>query len=223
MSSERFPDVFGFSPGGRVRVRLLRQGEAIHLGPKALELLELLLRNRPNALSKGAIRDGLWPRTFVSDSNVATVVGELRQALGDSARRPRYVRTVHGLGYAFCGTAEEESPGRGSGRKEGTRFRLHGEQGEIPLSEGENILGRVDEAVAWIDSPMVSRRHARIVVRGDEAILEDLGSRNGTSLNGKRIESATALADHDQVTIGRVVFTVRVLRGAASTRSEIQE
>jgi DNA-binding winged helix-turn-helix (wHTH) protein len=203
--------------------QLLRQGEAIHLGPKAIDLLELLLSNRPNALSKAAIRDGLWPRTFVTDSNVATVVGELRQALGDSARRPRYVRTVHGLGYAFCGTAEEESPRRGSGGREGTRFRLFGELGEIALSEGENILGRVDEAVAWIDSPMASRRHARIVVRGDEAILEDLGSRNGTRLNGKRIESATALADRDQVMIGRVVFTVRALWGTASTKPEIQE
>jgi pSer/pThr/pTyr-binding forkhead associated (FHA) protein len=50
-----------------------------------------------------------------------------------------------------------------------------------------------------------------------------LGSRNGTRLNGKRIESATALADRDQVMIGRVVFTVRTLWGAASTKSEIQE
>ena len=203
--------------------QLLRQGEAIHLGPKAIDLLELLLSKRPNAISKAGIRDELWPRTFVTDSNVATVVGELRQALGDSARSPLYVRTVHGLGYAFCGTAEDESAGRGSGATEGTLFRLFGELGEIPLSEGENILGRVDEAVAWIDSPMASRRHARIVVRGDEAILEDLGSRNGTHLNGKRIESATALADRDQVTIGRVVFTVRALRGAPSTRSEIQD
>jgi DNA-binding winged helix-turn-helix (wHTH) protein len=200
--------------------QLLRSDGEIHLEPKALDLLELLLAHRPNALTKSRIRDRLWPRTSVSDSNVTTLVAELRETLGDDARRPRYVRTAYGFGYAFCGDAVVEAP-RGDPRAgRGTQFRLFGVRGEIPLRDGENVLGRDQEAVVWIDSPLSSRRHARIVVAEGRATLEDLGSKNGTRLNGKRLSSPTVLADRDEVRIGDVVLTFRVLPGAASTKTE---
>ena len=200
--------------------QLLRGEGEIHLEPKALDLLDLLLAQRPNALSKSRIRDRLWAGTAVSDSSVTTLVTELRAALGDDARHPRFIRTAYGFGYAFCGDAEDEKPPPRprSGRE--TRFRLFGEQGEIPLTEGENVLGRGDEAVAWIDSSLSSRRHARILVTDGRATLEDLGSKNGTRLNEKRVESPTVLADRDEVRIGDVVLTFRVLPGTASTKTE---
>ncbi len=200
--------------------QLLRGDGEVHLEPKALDLLELLVAHRPNALTKSRIRDRLWPRTSVSDSSVTTLVAELRETLGDDARRPRYVRTAYGFGYAFCGDAVVEGP-RGDPRAgRGTRFRLFGVRGEIPLRDGENVLGRDEEAVAWIDSPLSSRRHARIVVADGRATLEDLGSKNGTRLNGKRLSSPTVLADRDEVRIGDVVLTFRVLPGATSTKTE---
>jgi hypothetical protein len=75
--------------------QLWRGAAAVAVGPKAFELLELLVRSRHRALSKAQIRAELWPRTFVSESNLTSVVNELRTALGDRAKGARYVRTVY--------------------------------------------------------------------------------------------------------------------------------
>jgi DNA-binding winged helix-turn-helix (wHTH) protein len=140
---------FVLDPGTR---QLRRAGEERHLGPKAFELLELVLRRRPNVVAKETIRDYLWPGTFVSGSTLATVVTEVRTALGDDAKEPRFLRTVHGVGYAFCGEATEEGPPSGKGPAETLSYRLLIQDREISLRPGENLLGRVDEGVAWIDS-----------------------------------------------------------------------
>ena len=94
------------------RRQLLRSGEPVPLEPKAYELLSLLLERRPRALSRAQIRDAIWPQTFVSESTLAVVVNAIRQALGDDARHPRFIRTVHGFGYAFCGEARTSGEGR---------------------------------------------------------------------------------------------------------------
>src|SRR4029077_14868496 len=57
-----------------------RSGRAVPLTPKAYELLALLARNRPRAMSKAEIKDYLWPDTFVSESNLAALVFEVRKA-----------------------------------------------------------------------------------------------------------------------------------------------
>ncbi len=201
--------------------RQLRHGaKAVHLGPKAFELLELLLRNRPRALSKAQLRDHLWPRTFVSDSNLTSLVTELRAALGDKARQPRFVRTVYGFGYAFCGEVVEASDAVPLATPCGVRFRLFLDDREIALREGENLLGRVDEGIGWFESPTVSRRHARIVVSDGKATLEDLGSKNGTFLRGERLGSPVVLSDGDEILLGRVRMTFRVLP-PVSTQTEV--
>ncbi len=65
---------------------LLRDGEAVHLSPKAYELLEALVENRPKALSKSALHDLLWPNTFVVETNLANlVVGDSRRDRGQTA------------------------------------------------------------------------------------------------------------------------------------------
>ncbi len=94
------------------RRQLLRSGQPVPLEPKAYELLSLLLERRPRALSRAQIRDVVWPQTFVSESTLAVVVNGIRQALGDDARQPRFIRTVHGFGYAFCGEARASGDGR---------------------------------------------------------------------------------------------------------------
>ncbi len=205
--------------------QLLKRGEPVHLGPKAFDLLDLLLRHRPQAVSKAQIRDRIWPRTFVSESNLTTLVAELRTTLDDPPRRPHLIRTVYGFGYAFCGEASEATPPPTGRTRPGraaaeARFRLYVEDREVALHEGENVLGRADDAVVWIDSAQASRRHARIVVSGGEAVLEDLGSKNGTYLRGQRMRGPLALADGDAIRIGRVFMTFRIFRGAKSTETE---
>lgn len=201
--------------------QLLREAEAIHLGPKAFELLELLLKNRPRAHSKAQLQNQLWPRTFVSESNLTSLVTELRTALGDKARQPRFIRTVYGFGYAFCGEATEVADAGPPIAPRGFRLRLFLDDHEIALRAGENILGRLDEGVAWLESPTVSRRHARVLVSGGQATLEDLGSKNGTFLRGKRLTSPAALSDGDEILLGRVHMTFRVLPPVSTqTQSE---
>ena len=67
----------------------------------------------------------------------------------DAARGPRYLRTVHGLGYAFCGVVTDDAPRRKSTAWRGLHFRLTSEGGDVSLAEGENVVGRVEDAVAW--------------------------------------------------------------------------
>jgi len=212
----RFSD-FVLDPGTR---QLRRGEEERHLGPKAFELLELLLRHRPNVVAKATIHDRLWPGTFVSESTLATVVGEVRAALDDEAKSPRFLRTAHGVGYAFCGEASEDGPLAPRAAAPAWSYRLLYDDREIALRPGENLLGRVDEGVVWIDSPSVSRRHARIRVEGGRATLEDLGSKNGTFCRGRRISTPRHHADGDEIRLGKVGLTLRVLPVDATTLTD---
>jgi DNA-binding winged helix-turn-helix (wHTH) protein len=87
--------------------RLHRAGQPVHLTTKAFDLLMLLVQRRPAVLSKSDIRDHLWPQTHVSDTNLPALVAEIRSALGDDAREGKFVRTIHGVGYAFNGSASD--------------------------------------------------------------------------------------------------------------------
>jgi DNA-binding winged helix-turn-helix (wHTH) protein/TolB-like protein/Flp pilus assembly protein TadD len=87
----------------------LRRGEElVHLSPKAIQLLVCLAEDRPKAISKKDLHERLWPETFVSETNLATLIAEIRSALGDDAQKPRFVRTVYAFGYAFCGEVTED-------------------------------------------------------------------------------------------------------------------
>ena len=154
----------------------------MHLEPRALRLLELLIAARPRALSKEELQEALWPKTFVTGRSLARLAADLRKALDDREKDPKFIRTVHRFGYAFCAAADPlpRAPGQA------TVFRLLWADREIALQEGDNILGRERDAAAWIDVYSVSRHHARIVVSGDRATLEDLGSKNGTFLRVRR-------------------------------------
>lgn len=203
-----------FDPGTH---EVFRDGRASALSPKAFALLDLLIARRPNAVSKDEIHARLWPGTFVSDSSLANLVAELRATLGDDAREPRIIRTVQRFGYAF--RAEVESAVASGATKPAGRLacRVLFEGREVQLREGENVLGREPEASLWIDDASVSRRHARIVVGEDGATLEDLGSKNGTKLRGKKIGGAEPLADRDEILVGSVPVLFRLYRRAGTT------
>lgn len=199
---------------------LLRGGRAVHLSPKAFELLCLLAGNRPKALSKAELQKRLWPDTFVMEANLSNLVGEIRAALGDHPRRPRFIRTVQRFGYAFQGEATEATPlNRGGEASAVPACRLTWKGGRVMLGEGEHILGRDPVAEICLDSSTVSRRHARIRVAGDQAMLEDLGSKNGTFLDGQPVRSPLPLRHGSEIRLGAVRLTFRVLRPAGSTET----
>jgi len=188
------------------RRELLRGASPVHLTPKAYELLKLLLERRPAAVSKAEIHDRIWPGTFVSDVNLATLVFEIRGAIGDDPHAPRYIRTVRAFGYAFCA---EGAPASAAAVAPLHARLIWGER-EIALREGENILGRTPEAVVWLDHGSISRHHARVELRDGEATIEDLGSRHGTQVDGVRIETKTPLHDGACISLGGVSLRFRV-------------
>ena len=95
--------------------QLCRGAEPIHLSPKAFDLLTLLVQRRPGAISKSDILDTLWRDTFVTEGNLAVLVKEIRDALGDDAQRPAYIRTVQRFGYAFAATVAERHASAAAG------------------------------------------------------------------------------------------------------------
>jgi len=195
---------------------LLVRGAPVHLSPKGLQFVELLLQNRPRALSKTEIHEKLWPGTFVSDGTLTSLLAEVRSAIGDEAHESRFVRTVQRFGYAFSGPAEELRPPR-SGKAPRIAYRLFWGPREIALEEGETVLGRDPDATAFIDHTSVSRHHARITIAGDRVTVEDLQSKNGTFLGGKKLESPTSLSDGDELKLGSVALKFRVFPLSGST------
>jgi pSer/pThr/pTyr-binding forkhead associated (FHA) protein len=99
-------------------------------------------------------------------------------------------------------------------------FKLRGEDGEHPLGQGPNIIGRTTDADIPIDRTEVSRHHCRIVITGTTATIEDLGSKNGTYLNGERLQQPTLLANGDEIWIGRSVARFRFLVEGEPTQTE---
>ncbi|HWW95194.1 MAG TPA: FHA domain-containing protein [Vicinamibacteria bacterium] len=192
--------------------QLRRAGQPIHLTPKAFELLQALLEQRPRVVPKAELQKRLWPDTHVLEANLPNLVAEVRTAVGDKARTPRFVRTVHGFGYAFCGEAGELGSATFPEADRPFVYRLVWEGGLVALAEGEYLLGRHPNSVVPLDAARVSRRHARLRISDGQAILEDLGSRNGTFTKGERLASPARLVDGDEFRLGSVPFTFRVSR-----------
>jgi DNA-binding winged helix-turn-helix (wHTH) protein len=195
--------------------RLFRAGEAVHLTPKAFELLLHLICARPRVLSKGHLQERLWPDTHVVEANLPNLVAEVRTALGDDARSPRFIRTVHGVGYAFCGEAVDDTPTPGPEADRPFVYRLLWDGGVVALAEGEYVLGRHSESIVPIEADTVSRRHARLRIADGKAVLDDLGSHNGTFARGDRLAGPTVLGDGDSFKMGSVALVFRVFRSTA--------
>ena len=179
------------------RRQLLRGGELLHLEPKAFDLLALLLSRRPSAVSKAEIHEAIWPGAYVSESSLPGLVGDLREVLGDDSKTPRFIRTVPRFGYAFCADVVV-----GGAAAPAPRWTAHWASRAVPLPDGEHLIGRGQDCRIRSDSPRVSRHHALVRVVSEHLLVEDLGSRNGTWLHGKRISGKAELIPGDSVRIG---------------------
>lgn len=74
----------------------------------------------------------------------------------------------------------------------------------FPLHEGENLIGRESGCDVQLGSSGVSRKHARITIAGGRAIIEDLGSKNGTFVHQNLIDAPTEISDTDAIRLGTV-------------------
>jgi DNA-binding winged helix-turn-helix (wHTH) protein len=195
--------------------RLLLDGDrAVTVPPKAFDLLELLIRRAPNVVPKETIASIVWRNEAPSDASLAMAVTELRKALGETGDRPQFIRTAHRRGYAFGGEVERLD---GADAGEAPKFWLMIGEKMVPLTQEEHVAGRDPSSAIWLDRPSVSRSHARFIVDGRSAWVEDLGSLNGTLVAGARISQRTKLHPGDTVTIGEVTLTVGSSQTAATT------
>lgn len=207
---------------------LVRERSEVRLEPRVMDLLVYFARHAGEVVSKDEIIGAVWQGQFISDSALTRAVADLRKSLGDDARRPRFISTITKRGYRLIAPVTWAEPGEhlpGTERRTlavGHAFALSWRQRTLPLGEGEHLIGREPEGAVSISSRKVSRRHARIVVGPDAARLEDLESKNGTYLNGRRIAEAVELTDGDEIAVGPAKLIFRALVPAGSTETELR-
>lgn len=201
--------------------RQLHHGtEEVHISTKAFDLLKLLIDARPRVVSKAELQEELWPEIFVSEANLFTLVSEIRGAIEDDARHSRFVRTVHGVGYAFSGEAIEASSAAAAARAANTACVLIWESRRFALADGEHVIGRDVDIAITLDSPTVSRHHARLRVTPDAATIEDMNSKNGTFLNDAPVRGEKRIVDGDRIRVGSLLMTFRRVGPAFTTETE---
>jgi DNA-binding winged helix-turn-helix (wHTH) protein len=207
---------FGECTYDRGRRELTCRGSVVHGTPKLLALLEILLDASPRAVTKEEVHKALWPDTFVADATLTHLVAELRSALGDSARAPRLIRTIHGYGYAFVG---DISPARPLASAAPRFYQLIVGDREIALPPGAHIVGRAPDVMICVDDSGVSRHHARITIGPSGAVLEDLESKNGTMLDGNPLQGPATLTDGALIVVGSTALKFRVIGAVDSTET----
>jgi DNA-binding winged helix-turn-helix (wHTH) protein len=192
----------------RDRRLLFRGGGPVRLSPKAFELLLMLVEQSPRAVAKAELQDRLWPATFVAEANLANLIGEIREALGESGRGASCIRTVQRFGYAF--EAEIRKEETADSAPPTVVCQLVRGRRRWPLPEGVSVVGRGADFAACFASPSVSREHAQITVAGARATVEDLGSKNGTFVGGVRVTAPRMLVNGDRLRLGSVTVTFAV-------------
>ena len=188
-------------------------GDALHLTPKAFDLLTLLIEHAPHVVTKADIHQRLWPGAFVADTTLVGLVKELRRVLHDDRATP-IIRTAHRVGYAFCGMETPTQPLRF-----GIEHWISNGDRRIPLREGENTIGRDPKSDVWLDVAGVSRRHARVIIRNGKVEIEDLGSKNGTTVGTERLVAVSGLRDGDTILVGPARVTYRASESGMSTET----
>lgn len=192
---------------------LFRDDVEVPLTHKTRELLLFFLENPRRLLHREKIVARVWGEVAVTDEAVSAQIVKLRRALGDAG--DDLLRMVRREGYRWDAEVQAvDAPAatRTSSAlrpRRGPRFRLVLDDREVQLVEGPNVIGRDSESALWIDEASVSRFHAQVVVASGRARLEDLGSKNGTYLNGRKISRPEALSNGDEIRIGVVEIVFR--------------
>src|SRR5437660_8767869 len=87
--------------------RLLRDGEPVHLSPKSVEALIVLVQNAGRLLEREALMQAVWADTFVEDANLTVAISHLRKALDQNGEAAEYIETIPRLGYRFVAEVRE--------------------------------------------------------------------------------------------------------------------
>jgi DNA-binding winged helix-turn-helix (wHTH) protein len=200
--------------------RIFRDGREVRLRPRAMDVLTVLALASGKLVTKRELIDEVWRTEYVGDHALTQVIAELRAALGDDARNPTFIENIPRRGYRVVATVMPVAESSVSSRGATMPFKLETESGPCPLLQGSNVIGRNEDCAVRIDKTEVSRCHAMITVQGTTAIIEDLGSKNGTFVNGNQVAGPTPLANGDEIWIGRSVARMRFLIEGEPTKTE---
>ena len=204
---------------------LRKRGLRVHLQEQPFQVLAQLVERAGDLVTREELRSRLWSdAVFVDfDQGLNKAILKIRLALGDSAESPRFVETLERRGYRFIACVDWSaddalfgSPSRPSRVPEVIVRLIIGDRA-VALTDGAHVVGREPGTSVCIDAAPVSRQHARIVVAGAQVTIEDLGSRNGTFVNGARIAGVQPLSDGDALGIGTVPVRVRLVPGRTVT------
>jgi len=192
---------------------LRKKGVRVRLQEQPFQVLAMLVQRSGDLVTRDELRARLWPdAVFVDfDQGLNRAVTKIRRALGDLAESPRFVETLERRGYRFIAAVEAVDASHAPGSTHSARpvlVQLTWGDRSIPLPEGTHIIGRDPASTVWIDSGVVSRRHASIVVSAASLTIEDHGSKNGTLVNGAPLSGRAALLDGDQIRVGPAILVV---------------
>ena len=213
-------DIFSL---GAVLYEMLTGRRAFH-AESAIEIMIAILREEPPPMFPGEEAEPALERVvrrclrkmredrFQSARDLGDALEELVAASPPSPRARRSLSPP--AGEEALAPHPSALPG---GEIDGAAFSLIVGGREIPLPAGPVILGRARDATIRLRGKSVSRHHARILVRSDGATLENLGSKNGTYLRGRRIDAPAALADGDEIGVGELSMVLRITPPSATT------
>jgi len=138
---------------------------------------------------------------------VFTVVGVIRRDLFTGGRASRLVAAPRGVATATPGRPAKVKKGRAAHQLVVTAGALAGTR--ITLSEAPITIGRAEDSTLVISDDYSSARHARLVARGGQWFIEDLGSTNGTYLDRTRVTGPTPVPLGVPIRIGRTSLELR--------------
>lgn len=141
---------FGPFTADRTTYRVFHGGRALDLTPKLLDLLFHLLDHPAALVTKEALLDAVWPGANVTDNALAQAVSDLREALGDDAGNPTYIRTVARRGYRFVAPVEVDtaSPAAAPGPAPKAERPSGDARPALAVLDFTNVTG--DPEVAWL-------------------------------------------------------------------------
>jgi len=177
--------VFGPFRLDLVAARLTRDGSEVALRPKAFELLAALARRPGEMVSKDELLDTVWGRRFITEGVIKSVVGELRAALGESPKQPRWIETVPRRGYRFMpGSAPTATPGDAAPAQAA---------GPLPASAPSRAAGNLPAVVA----PPIGRAAELAAVSGLMAAQRLVTVVGPSGIGKTRLAQALAAAQRD--------------------------
>jgi DNA-binding winged helix-turn-helix (wHTH) protein/predicted ATPase len=182
--------------------RLFRGSQAIKLRPKAFAVLTYLLARPAQLVTKEELLNAVWPETFVGDGVLKVTIRQLRNALSDDSKSPRFIETAHRRGYRFIGQITEGGQRPAEVQQMGRRNKAISASPLSSAYPSPGVVGR-DKALSrmhgWLDKVLMGERQI-VFVTGEAGIgktaLVDTFTRSIAADRGIRIGRGQCLEQY---------------------------